>query len=809
MDRYICIHAHFYQPPRENPWLEAIEQQDSAYPYHDWNERITAECYAPNALSRILDNEQRIDKLVNNYAKISFNFGPTLLSWLDDKAPEIYQAILEADRESQRNCSGHGGALAQAYNHLILPLANRRDRYTQVIWGIRDFEQRFGRGPEGMWLPETAVDLETLDILAELGIRFTILASHQAARVRRIGDLEWRDVSGGTIDPTRAYEQDLPSGRKIALFFYDAPVSRAVAFEGLLTRGENFVGRLLGAFSETRRWSQLVHIATDGESYGHHHRFGDMALAYALSTIEAQKLARLTNYAEFLEKHPATHQVEIIENTSWSCFHGVERWRTNCGCNSGGHPGWNQEWRAPLRAAFDWLRDTVAPLYETGGERFLIDPWAARDDYLNVINDRSTESLERFFRRHAIRELSEADKSVALRMLEMQRHALLMYSSCGWFFDELSGVETVQAMQYAARAVQLAQELFPEGLESQLVDRLSLAKSNLAQLGNGSAIYEKFVQPAKVNWMRIGAHYAITSLFNGDSQITSTYCYAAERREYELHSAGKARLAIGRVRLTSRVTRESSELCFCILHLGDHIITGAASASVDEEAYRTLKAEVQRPFASADFPEVIRIMDRFFGEANCSLKSLFSDEQRKVLERILAARVEETEILFRQIYEDHSAIMRFLTNLQMPLPKALRAAAEVTINTRLRQAFQNDAMNDGDIRALIDRAKADGVALDSATLEFMFRRNLERRAESLALEPAQLERLQELERAVSLVGELPFSVNLWQVQNVYYQLLRTIYPEMQRAGAAGDGNARTWIACFVPIGKKIGVRVTE
>jgi alpha-amylase/alpha-mannosidase (GH57 family) len=806
MERYICIHAHFYQPPRENPWLEAVEQQDSAYPYHDWNERITAECYGPNALSRILDADNRIVKLVNNYAKVSFNFGPTLLSWLEKNAPEIYQAVLEADRESQRKFSGHGSALAQAYSHVILPLANRRDRITQVRWGIDDFEQRFGRQPEGMWLPETAVDLETLDILAESGIRFTILAPHQAARVRRTGELGWRDVSGGRIDPTRAYEQDLPSGRKIALFFYDAPVSRGVAFEGLLSRGENFVDRLIGAFSEGHG-PQLVHIATDGESYGHHHRFGDMALAYALNAIETQKLARLTNYGEFLERHPPAHQVEIIEKTSWSCFHGVERWRSNCGCDSGRDPHWNQEWRAPLRAAFDWLRDTIAPLYEKRGQRFLSDPWAARDDYVSVINDRSPECVDRFFRRHGSRELDGADKSAALKMLEMQRHALLMYSSCGWFFDELSGIETIQAIRYGARAVQLAQELFGNGLESEFIHRLSLAKSNLPQVGDGRAVYEKFIRPAKVDWLRLGAHYAITSLFNDYPQTASTYCYTAERRDYEIYPAGKAKLAVGRVRLTSRLTRESSELCFGVLHLGDHIMSGAVREFVDEETYQALKSEIQRPFTSADFPEVIRLLDRRFGESTYSLKSLFRDEQQKVLERILAERVAETEVLYHQIYEDHSAIMRFITDLQMPLPRALRAAADVVVNNRLRRALQNGEMSIGQIRALIDHAKAEGVTLDTPTLEFAFRHNLERRAEELASLPTDLKRLEELHGSVSLLTDLPFAVNLWQIQNIYYRLLQTVYPERKRASAQGDEKARAWVETFVAVGKKLAVRV--
>lgn len=338
MERYLCIHAHFYQPPRENPWLEAIEVQDSAYPYHDWNERVTAECYAPNSASRILDEEGRIKDVVSNYARISFNFGPTLLSWLEEHSPGVYQAILEADQKSWDWRSGHGAAMAQCYNHLIMPLANSRDKKTQVLWGIKDFQHRFGRSPEGMWLPETAVDLESLNFLAESGIKFTILAPLQAKRFRKIGEDKWEEASG-KIDPARAYRCRLSSEREISIFFYDGPISRAVAFERLLEKGEDFASRLLSGFSESRDWPQLLHIATDGETYGHHHRFADMALAYALHYIESQKLSRFTNYGEYLEKVPPTHEVEIVESTSWSCSHGIERWRNNCGCNSGGHAG--------------------------------------------------------------------------------------------------------------------------------------------------------------------------------------------------------------------------------------------------------------------------------------------------------------------------------------------------------------------------------------------------------------------------------------------------------------------------------------
>jgi len=808
MERFICIHGHFYQPPRENPWFEAIELQDSAYPYHDWNERITAECYAPNSVSRILDAEDRIIKLVNNYAKISFNFGPTLLYWLEKKAPDVYGSILEADRESRKNFSGHGSALAQPYNHMILPLANRRDRYTQILWGIRDFEDRFRRPPEGMWLPETAVDLETLDILAELGIRFTILAPHQARRTRRIDREDWRDVSGGQIDPTRAYEQRLPTGRKISLFFYDGPISRAVAFEGLLSKGEDLVDRLTAAFSKERHWPQIVHIATDGESYGHHHRFGDMALAYALHQVESKQLAQLTNYGQYLEKYPPNHEVEIVEKSSWSCVHGIDRWWSNCGCNSGGHRGWNQEWRTPLRNALDWLRESLASPYEEKTRQFLKDPWEARNDYCSVIRDRSRENVKDFLRRHAGRELSAPDETTVLKLLELQRHALLMYTSCGWFFDELSGIETIQVMQYAGRAAQLGEELFGNALEAQLVRRLAAARSNIPEYGDGQQVYEKFVQPTRVDdWEHLGAHYAISSLFESYPDKTSIYCYTAEREDYQVFEAGKAKMAIGRIRMTSQITYDSSALSFGVLYFGEHNIACGVTELLGDSAYRALVSEVLEPFTRADFPEVIRLMDRHLGEFNYSVRSLFRDEQRKILQSILTSTLEKSEALYRQIYETHAPMMRFLTDLRIPLPKAFNAAAEFILNGLLRRALENGSLDIERIGNLLQTAKLEGVVLDTAALEFAFRRNIERISDQLLAKPAELPLLLQLYAAASVTQMLPFAVNLWKVQNGYYEVAQKILPEMREKKDRGDTQAQAWVDCFLALGQKINVKV--
>ena len=795
-NRYLCIHGHFYQPPRENPWLEAIELQDSAAPYHDWNERITAECYAPNSAARILDAESRIAKIVNNYASMSFNFGPTLLSWMKEKTADTYQAILDADRLSKQRFSGHGSALAQCYNHMIMPLANARDKLTQVIWGIEDFRFRFGRDPEGMWLPETAVDLETLDILAQHGIKFTILAPSQAKSVNGT------DVTGQRIDPARAYRQKLASGRSIDLFFYDGPVSQAVAFERLLDNGERFASRLLDALSDQREGPQLAHIATDGETYGHHHPFGDMALAYALDHIESSGLAKVTNYAEFLEQHPSELDVEILENTAWSCVHGVERWTFNCGCNSGGHPDWNQEWRTPLRAALDWLRDEIAPRYEKMAARYFKDPWEARNNYIHVILDRSPASKERFaaanFRRKT---LQRSDRITIWKLLEMQRHALLMYTSCGWFFDELSGIETVQVIQYAGRVAELAGELFGEAIEERFVRKLALAKSNLANHRDGARIFEKFVKPAQVDLLKLGAHYAMSSMFESFADNTRIYSYSVENKDYRLKRSGKMRLAFGKARFTSEITQDSEMLMFGVLHFGDHNLHGGVGLFRSEEAYRELGKSTREAFSRSDLAATIRCLDEGFGGCMYSLKNLFRDEQRKVLTEALESTVENSASIYRQMYEEQAPLLRFLSDCGMPIPNELKATAEVALNGLLRQALGSPELDLTAIHGLLEEIRIAQIPLDQDGLEITLRRNIEKGAERFLEDPKNLPRLTKFRETVAAARSLPFDLILWQVQNRCYEILQRLYPHTPRHGEA------KWRAEFKELAGLLSLRV--
>ena len=486
MNKFICIHGHFYQPPRENPWLEAITYQESAYPFHDWNERINAECYAPNTRARILDEKGVVIERVNNYSKISFDFGPTLLSWMEFKAPDTYQAVLEADKISRETFSGHGSAMAQCYSHMIMPLADSKDKYTQVYWGIRDFEFRFKRLPEGMWLPETAVDLETLQIMADLGIRFTVLAPHQAGRL----------LDHGELDINQPYSVRLGAGRSINVFFYNGALSQSLAFENILQDGKCFAEKLMQ--TDNTDGPQLLSVATDGETYGHHHKFGDMALAFALKYIDDQVDARLTNFAEYLEKFPPQEEIEIIEKTSWSCAHGVGRWSSNCGCETGGHPEWNQGWRGPLRKALDWFQCRADSIFVEVGKGLFKDPWEARNRYIDIrINryDRDT-----FLAEQCQNSLDESKKVVVLKLLELQSNAMLMYTSCGWFFNDISGIETEQILLYAGQAIQLAEEISGEVLEPHFLELLELAESNVLEKGNGSQIYKNVIEKARMDF---------------------------------------------------------------------------------------------------------------------------------------------------------------------------------------------------------------------------------------------------------------------------------------------------------------------
>jgi alpha-amylase/alpha-mannosidase (GH57 family) len=775
--RFVCIHGHFYQPPRENPWLETVETQDSAAPYHDWNERICSECYATNGAARIVNVKNQIIRIVNNYSRVSFNIGPTLLSWLKENAPRTYRMVLDGERRSRKTFKGHSSAMAQVYNHVIMPLANRRDQITQIRWGIADYENHYGIPPEGMWLSETAADTDTLELLAQHGIKFTLLAPHQAKRIRPLKDGgAWIDTPNANVDTTRPYLLRFESGLSMAVFFYDGPTSRAIAFEGLLNSGENFAARLKAGFRDGQQ-PQLIHVATDGESYGHHHRHGEMALAYALRLLEQDKGVKLTNYGSYLEQFPPEFECEIVDKTSWSCVHGVERWRSDCGCSSG-KPGWNQAWRAPLRQALDELRDALVPLTEPAGAALFKDVWAARDAYIQVVLDRNPNCTDKFFLEHQHHPLNEPERVRALELMEMQRHAQLMYTSCGWFFDDISGIETVQVIAYAARVLQLAQTLFGMGavsLEPAFLARLAEARSNVAAAVDGAHIYRNKVSTMQLGLEQVAAHYAISSIFSSFAEETEVFCYNVRRISYDIYTSGRGRLALGRAHISSAVTGQQQSFSFAVLHFGDQNITAAVKAYDDLEAtsFDTFSQAAAEHVLRADFPEVIRLLDRYYGHVDYSLTSLFTDEQRRIVQLILNSTLWNIESSLTTIYEDHASLLHFLSQAGLPKPPALTLAAGFAVNAGLRRALEGDPIDQALLRSFLSLAKADQVQLETVTLSYIADQRMKRAMIELQMASGSLEML---DRALSLgrvLTELPFELNLWQAQNIWYEILRT------------------------------------
>ncbi len=620
----LVIHGHFYQPPRENPWTGVIEREPVVHPFHDWNERIHHECYRPNAFARIFDGYSRIERIVNNFERISFNFGPTLLSWMEGSDPVAYERILRADRISAAVHQGHGNAIAQGYNHAILPLCNDRDRVTQVRWGLADFQHRFGRKPEAMWLPETACNDQTLGTLIDEGLAFTILSPYQAERMRPIGQDAWSNVADGTIDPGVAYRyfhRD-GSGRSIALFFYDGPIARSIAFEGVLVSSQTFVSRLLSGRGGPGR---LIHVATDGESYGHHFRLGELTLAHATAVEAPGRGVSFTNYGAFLASHPPTMEVEIKngggEGTSWSCAHGVGRWYRDCGCNTNAQEGWNQAWRSPLRHALDFLRDHAASLFERGTADLLVDPWAARNEYIEVVLNPS-HSRSEWVARHAKRALTESEQMLVLSFLEMQRSALLMYTSCGWFFADISGVETVQIMAYAGRVLDWMQELGLEAPRDPFLKILAEARSNVGDLGNGAEVFARFVEPMRVTPARIASHLAISSLVEEGDESGTAGGYRFRRSRFQKQRHGRLRLATSRLEVEHAITARRYDYAVGSMHLGGVDFYCAVGPYPGEEPFDTLATRVWSAFRTASLPTMLRILQQELGPDEGGLESV-------------------------------------------------------------------------------------------------------------------------------------------------------------------------------------------
>ncbi len=803
---YVVIHGHFYQPPRENPWIEQIEVELSAHPYHDWNARITAECYGPNAAARIYDGQRRILDIINNYEYISFNFGPTLLSWLENHAPLTYRAVLEADRQSLARL-GHGNALAQAYNHMILPLASLRDRQTQVIWGLKDFEHRFQRQAAAMWLPETAVNYPTLATLVDHEMKFVILSPHQARRVRPLTGGAWQPVQAHTLDTTQAYRCFLPEApgesgkrRQISVFFYNGAVAADLSFGDLLTDSNRLTARLVEAFAPSRLTPQILTVATDGENYGHHKKFGELALAHVLTQALPQRGFRLTNYPAFLELSPPKMEVELYlgpdgTGSSWSCPHGVGRWRENCGCATGGPAHWHQRWRKPLREAFDFLSGRLAVLFEAQGQRYFKDPWGARNAYIEVMLNRSHQVIGEFFSREGAPKLKESDWVPALKLLEMQRHALLMYTSCGWFFADLAGLETLQVLEYAARALQLGQDFTDEPLEQPFLERLERAVSNVPEEGSGRHLYLKRVKPAVVDFPKVANQWAISWLKDRERQCpTQVYHYRTEPLEHEDQAQGSIVLAGGLLRLTSGITLKSHTLAFFTAFLGSYLYRTQVAEHLSSQKFRALKQELFEVLQATP-EDLIPLMARRLGERYYTVHDLFREEKLGVFQDLLKHTQEEAVALITHNFDDARTLLKAMAADGLPLPRLYRALGEITLNRRLVELLRELEPQpellpaSAEILELVEEAAILGLKLESGEGAQILSRILLRHLKDLAgnFKPATATRLKEF---LNLVNRIPLTLDLTEAQNFIFTLMKEKFPAVA-ARAATDPEART------------------
>lgn len=774
-EKFLTIHGHFYQPPRENPWLEAIELQDSALPFHDWNERINKECYNPNSVSKIVDSRNRILDIVNNYEHMSFNFGPTLLSWMEQFAPLTYERIIKADIESIGEHDGHGNAMAQVYNHIIMPLANENDKITQVKWGIRDFEYRYGRKPEGMWLAETAVDDDTLRVLEENGIKFTVLSPYQALKVRQEGDKKWTDVSWGNIDPARSYRYYIKSapGKFIDLFFYDGAISKSVAFDELLKDGNKFAKRLKDGISDCRDYPQLVNIATDGESYGHHTKFGDMALAYVLQIKAKEEGFIITNYGEYLAKYRSDYEVDIKQASSWSCFHGVGRWKEDCGCSTGGHPGWNQKWRKPLRDALDYLRDELVKLFEEEAPKFFNkNCWEVRNNYIDVILDRSSLSVNKFQKENFQPNLSDENKVKAMELLEIQRQAQLMYTSCGWFFSEISGIETVQIMKYAARAMQLAAVFTKKDFEARFTEILSEAKSNITEYGTGRDIFNNFVKPSIVTTKQVASLWAISSLYQDFEDEEDVYCYKIIRDDYQKIQKGNSNFVVGHIKIRSRITMQKSNLMFALMQYSGGDFHCAIKEYSDDIEYNKMKNDLIKIFMLNPLTEIIRALDENFGKDYFTLKDIFIEERRKILQRLLKDKMEKFAQIYQDMYDEGKGSIYHMQSLGLAIPDEFKIAAEYALSRRFNELIKdsNGFVEPAVLQQATDinyEAKSMGIKLDKQPSNKIFSKkilqNINRLAYSFEIQQADV-----VLELFDYVEKLELEVDISEAQNIFF-----------------------------------------
>jgi len=813
---HVVVHGHFYQPPRENPWTGVLPRQPSAAPSRDWNERICEQCYRPNGRSRVLGRGNRITDIVNNYAWMSFDFGPTLLAWLERQAPDVYRQVLEGDRLSVRLQGGHGNAIAHAYNHLILPLANYRDKRTQIAWGLRDFELRFGRRSESLWLAETAVNRETIRLLIEFGVRYIILSPHQALRARPLDRAAWADARGGRIEPTRPYRFFLKDSRRhrlpdryIDIFFYDGALAAEVSFQHLLRSAPAFAERI----ARVGGGAPLVSVATDGEVYGHHEPFGDMCFSYLVRREAPARGFRIANYGRCLDLHPPSWEVDLDfgeqdEGTAWSCAHGVGRWERDCGCSTGAQPGWNQKWRTPLRRGLDMARDRLVECFLEQVSPLVQDPWATRDDYIEVLLDASPEAREAFLARHARRALDEAERVRLWSLLESQRYAMYMYTSCGWFFADVSGIETVQNLAYAARAIELASPWSNVDVEEALLEYLAEARSNVPEQGTGADVYRRCVEAQRVTAAQVAGDVALASAVlrrEPEKRRFRHEVVALAWRRVERPASNHQAAHSDHARLVL-IDRDTGELagfdahvyggrladfrCFIVPLSADHAAIGGArrGRAADSAPECAPPAEALGSPAEIPTPEEDAAA-ALPGVRRLALADLVAEGRDGIIRAAYETILERQNRALQTIHEESRGLLMTFRRAGVPVPPVLEAVARGALartleemaqrlEVALLQQVQGSGEVRGEIDALLDEigsllgfSREAGLELPLEPLTQAFGSALLRLLDSLMRRP-EASRAEQAVEVMRSTYALHFPLDRRPLEDLAYQVLK-------------------------------------
>lgn len=784
--KYCIIHGHFYQPPRENPWINRIQRQPSAAPYHDWNERIYDECYRPNAYSRLLDPQGMIQDIHNNYTNLSFNFGPTLLMWLEKNHPVVTRRILDADAESYNRLDRHGNAIAQVYNHLIMPLASRRDQLTQIRWGKSFFRSRFGRDSEGMWLAETAINRETVNCLIEEGIRFVILSPAQAEAFRTLeSDDDFVPLPEQGIDtryPYRVFPYTKEGNRGdgfLDVFFFDEGLSRAASFEDLLTHADSFAQRLGSVFSENAQEDETVILATDGETFGHHKPFSDMCLAFFFTHTAYRFGIEPVNFGYVLAHNPSRYEVTLKnasgEGSSWSCTHGTGRWIRDCGCRTGGKETWNQKWRTPLRKALEHLQQHIDTAFEKTLEEYTQNPWALRDAYTPYENEYSTDAITQLLVSHGCSvSLDQTSITTIVRLLEAQKYMLYAFTSCGWFFSDISGIETIQNLLYACRAMQLGltEDLSTEAVQD-FFSLLDTAHSNSGVM-TGKTHFEKeavpFLKHLHILCFTAAAYKtAFTLAENQFDYYGYTVILKPLKHTIDTTAGNEYFLAT----ITNTRSGESGACSILLIHEND---TGPEAFVLPGDVTVDRGFSWQKTDNWEKHPRSTHLtLSNIFSESKTAFSDLFTEQ------------LDRTTIMqYTTWVEKHHSILKALIALHLKLPDYLYGPLSYVINSQWNVAVTG--LNGGDLsdeqflqlRSIHEKSQQYGIPIDFSTSAPILQRMLLQEMKSFS-ETLSSECCDRMRYLLNIVDRFSVPLTKSRLEDTFYDLysmtIKKLYEE--------------------------------